>query len=56
MGTIATGILSQIFSGIEPYFDFMVNLWSALPLPFRYVFSLLFGVAIVFVILKNVIL
>ena len=56
MGQAVANKLVNLMTGIEPFFDFMGALWSAFPLAFRWVFSLMFGVAITFVIIKNLIL
>ena len=56
MGALTNSIFYTLYDGIEPFFDFMSMLWSSFPLPFRFTFVLLFGVAITFAIIKNIIL
>lgn len=56
MGQVVANKLMDIMTGIGPFFEFMHALWSAFPLAFRWVFSLMFGVAITFVVVKNLIL
>ena len=41
---------------IRPVFDFMLNLWSAIPPDLRFVFALFFAIAVGFVALRTLIL
>ena len=56
MGQVVSNKLMDILTGIQPFWDFMHAIWSALPLAFRWVFSLFFGVAITFALLKSLVM
>ena len=52
MGIAQSSHMTELLGGIQPLFDFIKVVWSALPIAFRWTFVIFFGIAIGFVIIK----
>lgn len=52
MGLGYSSRMAELLEGIQPLFDFLHAVWSALPTAFRWTFVIFFGIAIGFVVIK----
>lgn len=50
------GLLIRVFTGIQPVFKFMGNLWTVFPLPIRIVIGLFMATAVGYVMIRNLLL
>lgn len=54
MGIAQSSTMTELISGIQPFFDFMHILWSALPAVFRWLFAIVFAAAVGFALVRNI--